>query len=204
VGVNVARRYYWAQRRDSTLLFDNKMSTEEEAAATDEVCASCGQAEIDDVKLKKCDGGCDLVKYCSDVCQENHREQHNGECKKRLAERRDDDLFEQPGDNSCYGECPICCLPLPIEPTKASLMSCCCKTICNGCDIANRTREHEAGLEQRCAFCREPMPKSEEIRKRLMKRIKKNDPAAMRYMGNKRGSEGDYKTALEYLTKALH
>ena len=59
--------------------------------AADEVCASCGIAEVDDVKLKLCDGGCDLVKYCTDKCQENHREQHKGECKRRKAELHDKD-----------------------------------------------------------------------------------------------------------------
>ncbi len=35
-------------------------------------CESCGIAAIDDVKLKDCDN-CDLVKYCSEKCQGNHR-----------------------------------------------------------------------------------------------------------------------------------
>jgi len=37
--------------------------------ASDEVCACCGIAAVDDIKLKLCDGGCDLVKYCGDECQ---------------------------------------------------------------------------------------------------------------------------------------
>ncbi len=186
----------------TSILFDNKMSAEAEASTADICCASCGQAEIDDVKLKKCNGGCDLVKYCSDVCLENHRPQHEEECKKRLAELRDRDLFTQP-DGSCYGECPICCLPQPNDPTKSALMSCCCKTICAGCHYTNSMREYEAGLEHRCAFCREPAAKSkEEGLKRCMKRIKKNDPAAMRYMGKESQHEGDHETALKYLTKA--
>ena len=177
--------------------------SEEEAAATDEVCASCGQAEIDDIKLKNCDGGCDLVKYCSDNCQENHREQHDEQCEKRKAELRDRDLFTMP-DGSYLGECPICCLPLPINNTKSILMSCCSKRLCNGCDYANQKREFRAGLKLRCAFCREPFPKSdEEINKRIMKRIKENnDPAAMSQMGMIRHEEGDYETEFEYLTKA--
>ena len=32
-------------------------------------CASCGVAEVDDIKLVPCDG-CDLVRYCSDACQQ--------------------------------------------------------------------------------------------------------------------------------------
>ncbi len=83
-------------------------------------------------------------------------------------------------------------------------MTCCTKVICNGCNFANQKREQKAGLEKRCAFCREPAPRShQEANKRVMKRIKENnDPAAMRFMGSKRGRERDYKTALRYLTKA--
>ena len=37
-------------------------------AAADElmVCANCGIAQVDDIKLEECDG-CDLVKYCSNL-----------------------------------------------------------------------------------------------------------------------------------------
>ncbi len=62
---------------------------EEEAAASVLLCASCGVAEVDDVKLKPCDG-CDLVRYCSDACQEDHRSEHAGKCKERAAELRDE------------------------------------------------------------------------------------------------------------------
>ncbi len=181
---------------------DNKMGSTEEAAAADMCCASCGQAEINDVPLKKCDGGCDLVKYCTGVCQENHREQHEKACKERAAELRDRDLFTQP-DSSCYGECPICCLPLPLDPKKSTLSPCCSKTICNGCNYANQKREFEAGLKHKCAFCREPDKHSKkEAEKRMMKRIKKKCPVAMRFMGQKRLREGDYESALEYFMKA--
>jgi len=176
-----------------------------EAVVTDIVCcASCGVAEIDDVKLKKCDDdGCDLlVNYCSDECQENHREHHEEECKKRKAELRDEKLFTQP-DISYMGECSICCLPLSIDPGKSSLMSCCCKIICKGCCRAYQKRQFEAGLEQRCVYCREPAPKfQEEFNKNIMKRIKKNDPVAMTHMGKKCRDEGDYGKAFEYFTKA--
>ena len=175
-------------------------STDEKESPSDEVCASCGIAAVDDVTLKKC--ACNLVKYCSVDCQKNHRPRHKKTCKKRLAELHDDELFEQP-DSSHLGECPLCCLPLSIDARKSSMMPCCCKIICNGCDFANKKREFEQGLENRCAFCREPMPKSqEEAGKKTMKRIKKNDPVAMTEMGKRRRDEGDYKTALEYLTKA--
>jgi hypothetical protein len=172
------------------------------ADETDEVCASCGVAAIDDIKLKDCDAGCDLVKYCSDDCQKDHREHHEEECKKQLAELRDRDLFAMP-DGCHHGECPICCLPLEIDPIKSRMMVCCSKLVCNGCNVANQKREVAAGLQRRCVFCRQPAPKTDvETEKRRVKRIKKNCPVAMREEGKKRRDEGDYDTAFEYFTKA--
>ena len=178
------------------------MSTEE-AAGADEICANCGTAAVDDVKLKKC--ACNLIKYCSIACQKNHRPQHKKLCRKRLAELRDVNLFTQP-DESHLGECPICCLSLPIDLTKSIMMPCCCKIICNGCHFANQMQEILGGLKQRCAFCREPASDTEEeINQRIMKRIKENnDPVALRSMGKKHYyNVGNYDTALEYFTKAV-
>jgi Flp pilus assembly protein TadD len=168
----------------------------------DEVCTCCGVAAVDDVKLKDCDAGCGIVKYCSDKCQKHHRPQHEEECKKRSVELRDRDLFTQP-DGSDKGECPICFLPMPIDPEKSVYMSCCSKLSCKGCHCANGKSELEQGLEHRCAFCREPMPKlQEEFDKRVMKRVKKNCPVAMNEMGKEHYHEGDYETAIEYYKKA--
>jgi len=178
------------------------MSTDDEKSSHLMCCASCGIAGVDDVKLKDCDDGCGLVKYCSDKCQNNRREQHEEECIKRKAELRNRDLFEQP-ESSHLEECPICCLPLSLDETKSRLMTCCSKLICIGCHYANSKREYETGLEHRCAFCREPLSKSqEEHDKNRMKRVKKNDPVAMRVMGEKRRLEGDYDGAVEYWTTA--
>jgi tetratricopeptide (TPR) repeat protein len=124
------------------------------------------------------------------------------DCKQRKAELRDKELFTQP-DISYMGECPICCLPLSIDVSKSSMMPCCCKSICEGCNYANTKREIEQGLKRRCVYCREPTPKSpEEFDKKIMKRIKKNDPVAMTEMGKKHFGEGDYGKSLEYFTKA--
>jgi hypothetical protein len=179
-------------------------TTEAEAVVADDTicCASCGRPAVDDVKLKKCDGGCDLVKYCTIDCQDNHRSQHEEECVKRLAEIRDRDLFTMP-DESHLGDCSICCLPLPLNERKFGLMTCCSKSICLGCSYANKKREFEAGLKQRCAYCREPLPKAqEESDKSVMKRIKKNCPVAMTHMGTKCDGKGDHKSALKYYIKA--
>jgi disulfide oxidoreductase YuzD len=171
-----------------------------ELVGADEVCASCGTAAVDDVTLKKC--ACNLVKYCTVDCQKNHRSRHKKECKKRLTEMHDTKLFTQP-DSSHLGECSICCLPLSTDAKKSTMMGCCCKIICNGCERANKMREREQGLEHRCAFCRNPSPKSdEEYDKHLMKRIKKNDPVAMSQMAKKHYKNGDYGKAFEYWTNA--
>jgi len=138
------------------------------------------------------------VRYCCDGCQELHREQHEEEdCKKRY-ELHDKELFEQP-EKTCYGECPLCFLPLPIDQRKSSFYSCCCKSICKGCEIAY----YKSSGHSNCAFCREPaLDTEEENYKRVMERVKANDPAALNQMGRSRYNEGDYKTAFEYWTKA--
>ena len=164
-------------------------------------CASCGTAEGDDIKLKRCNG-CYLVKYCSVECQKAHRSKHKKECKKRAAELKDEILFKQP-ESSCYGDCPICCLPVPIVPQTSTLYPCCGKSICKGCSHANQMREIEGRLQQKCPFCRHPAPKTlEEWNEQLMKRIEANDPVAMCHMGRRRCIEGDYTTAVEYWTRA--
>ena len=166
----------------------------------DACCANCGIAEVDDIKLKLCDG-CDLVKYCSDKCTENHREQHFEECKKRSAELHDKELFTQP-DGSHLGECPLCFLPMPLDNQKTAFYSCCSQLICDGCVFAN----FKSNGSDRCPFCRELVgdddDEDEEIMKRKMERVKANDPAAMREIGAKCYREGDSDTAFEYWTKA--
>ena len=177
------------------------MSVENNEADKMLCCASCGIAEVDNIKLKDCDG-CDLVRYCSDECQQNHKAEHKEACKKRAAELRDNILFKQP-ESTHLGDCPICCLPLPLDPTKSTLMGCCSKVICNGCDHANERREDEMRLAPKCPFCREAVPETkEECRKQNMKRVEANDPAAIRKEGIEQYNKGDYSSAFGYWTKA--
>ena len=169
---------------------------------TMDCCASCGIAGVDDIKLKDCDD-CDLVKYCSVKCQEDHRPKHEEECKERAAELKDEILFKQP-ESTHLGDCPICCLPLPIDPEKYTFPTCCSKRICKGCNYANQMREHERRLQPQCPFCRTAFPYTdEENNEQRMKRVEANDPVAMCYTGMKRYLEGDYNAAFEYLTRAV-
>ena len=163
------------------------------------LCASCGIAEVDEIKLKECDD-CDLVRYCSDECQTEHKTEHTEACKKRAAELRDELLFKQP-ESSHFGDCPICCIPLSLDIRKSPINECCSKVICNGCSHAHRRRAWEKRLEQSCPFCREPVPNTEkESAKLRMKRVKANDPVAIRQEGVMRYNKGEYIKA--YYTKA--
>eukprot|EP00984_Skeletonema_dohrnii_P005372 scaffold1890_cov86-Skeletonema_dohrnii-CCMP3373.AAC.4 len=165
-------------------------------------CASCGIAEVDDIKLTTCDDSCKLVRYCSVACQRDHRPLHEAVCKKRVAELRDYLLFRQP-KISYFGACPICFLPLALDGSKRMMMSCCSKVICDGCWYANKIREQNASLEQRCPFCRHPVPATmAEADANVMKRAEANDLVALRKVGLECIEKGDYRGASEYLTKA--
>ena len=180
---------------------DAKAKEEEGGTADKHVCANCGAAEVDFIKLEQCTD-CDLVKYCSGKCREEHREQHEEDCKKRKAELHDKELFTQPKETH-LGECPLCFLPMPQDRRKSMFMTCCSEIICLGCLYANTlSNKHDEEKAMRCPFCREPAADDDEYDKRNMKRIKANDPAAMRHMGEKCYKEGDYYDAFEYLTKA--
>ena len=165
-------------------------------------CASCGIAEIDDVKLMKDCDDCDLVKYCCNNCQEDHKLEHEEACKKRAADLREELLFKHP-EETYLGDCPICILPLPLDQLRSSFMTCCSKIICNGCKVANLKRQLEMRLALSCPFCRKPEPETEEeLLKRNMKRVAMNDPDAMCYEGGKKYDKGEYRSAFEYWTKA--
>ncbi len=115
---------------------------------------------------------------------------------------KDEILFKQP-ESSDLGDCPICCLPLPLDPSKSGLYPCCCKRICKGCDYANKSREAEGGLQQKCEFCRKDLPSTDdEINEQWMERLEANDPIAMCYMGEKKSIQGDHTSAFEHFTRA--
>ena len=173
----------------------------EETEATPCCCASCGIAVIDEIKLKECDD-CDLARYCSDLCREEHRMQHEEDCKKRAAELRDELLFKQP-ESSHLGDCPICFLPLPLDLKKSNLNTCCSTIICKGCNVANEVREIEMKLQHKCPFCRKALADTdEEVFQQNMRRIEANDPVAMLQQGMKQCNTGDNHGAIEYYTMA--
>ena len=161
-------------------------------------CASCGKAEGDDIQLRTCTA-CKSARYCSVTCQRNHRPKHKKACKKRAAELRDEILFKQP-ESSYLGDCPICCLPLPLDEAKSAFNDCCSKIVCKGCIYANFKRTKEEGFEVTCPFCRASA--EEDPQKLYMKRIQANDPSSLAHLGVTRFLEGNYAEALKYSSKA--
>mmetsp|Transcript_7812 Transcript_7812/g.15946 ORF Transcript_7812/g.15946 Transcript_7812/m.15946 type:complete len:306 (-) Transcript_7812:208-1125(-) len=165
-------------------------------------CASCGITANDDIKLRQCTA-CYLVRYCGVKCQKQHRPHHKRECKKRAAEIQDELLFKQP-ESSHLGDCPICCLPLPLDGRKSTMNPCCSTIICIGCNFANQKREFQAGQkENQCAFCRTPLATTDEgSEPHLMKRVKANDPFALLQMGVLCYQRGEHERSVEYYTRA--
>eukprot|EP00984_Skeletonema_dohrnii_P018056 scaffold8343_cov94-Skeletonema_dohrnii-CCMP3373.AAC.4 len=162
-------------------------------------CASCGATEADDIKLKTCTG-CKSVRYCSIKCQKEHRSQHKRACKKKAAELRDEILFRQTEST----DCPICLLPLPLDPDKLAMISCCARHICAGCEFANALREIEEGLKPTCPFCRLPAPHDDAkmFEVNIKRRAEADDPAALGWMGGKCQEKGDYNGAFEFWKRA--
>jgi len=171
-----------------------------EAATAVKCCASCGVAEVDEIKLKKCDD-CDLVRYCSDKCKEDHRADHEAKCKERAAVLHDELLFRQP-ESTHLGDCPICCLPLNPMTREFVLMGCCSKLICNGCSHASDIHEFEERLEPTCPFCRHPVTNEEDADISNMKRVAANDPLAIRKLGVKHHYNEDYAAAIRCYRRA--
>ena len=111
---------------------------------------------------------------------------------------RDDLLFTQPEVSfSCFGDCPICFLPMPLDEKKTLTFPCCGKFICLGCIYAV--------IQRPCPFCRHPpalAPAQAETDAKLKRRAKANDPIALSQMGHINYSKGDYAKAFQYWTNS--
>ena len=120
----------------------------------------------------------------------------------KAAVSHDEILFMQP-ESTHLGECPICFLPLPIDPCKSSLYSCCSTLLCKGCSRANKRREVEKKLPHKCPFCRKRVPRSEkEVNVNNMKRVAANDAVAIQEEGKTHYQQENFKDAFDCWTKA--
>ena len=166
----------------------------------DKACASCGiKGGEDGGKLKRC-SACKLV-LCSSACQKEHWSHHKQACKKRASELRDELLFKQP-ESSHLGDCPVCCLPLPLDESKSNLYVCCSKIVCNGCRYRHQKRSEEELLESKCPSCDTPTPRNyADFYKCIEERAKASDPIAICEMG-KMHKEHNFSSALKLWAKA--
>ena len=180
---------------------DDDLAMDVVAAEKLKCCASCGVAEIDDIKLKPCPK-CDLVEYCSDECQDEHRHIHEAACMKRVAELHDEILFKQP-ESSHLGDCPICYLPMPHELGAFVVETCCSQITCLGCSHASQHPVLEGGTRNRCPFCRHVVSRTdEEIAKLNMERAKLDDPIALQALGMLNWFHEDHDEAFQCLNRA--
>jgi hypothetical protein len=157
------------------------------------LCSACGKKSD---TLMKC-RNCKCVWYCDKDCQNKHWKEHKKECKpiKKLLDERGGKLnlgteldVGPLGKMPSREECPICMQVLPIHESLHTYFPCCGKTICCGCDYQHKIK---SGKGQTCAFCREPLPKSdEEILARALKRVKCQDPHAMHNIAVEYGRGG--------------
>ncbi len=174
------RRFY---RRSSTASDNDGAAAE----AADMSCAFHGMPEADDDNVN--------------LLKNNDYEQERGVAE---AEVRDGDeiLFRQP-KTTHLGDCPICFLPLPLDPYKSTLQSCCSKVICKGCRRAIRLHEASKKTRHKCPLCRQPEPRSNrELNMNSMKRVAVNDRVAIQERGKKGYYDGHYKDAFKYWTEA--
>ena len=95
-------------------------------------------------------------------------------------ETKDVDLFA-PIIVADREECPICMMPLPLLGNEVLFMSCCGKSICNGCaykHIEVDVKKGTPGDEAKCVFCQQPMASIGNYNKQLKKLMKKKNPKA--------------------------
>ena len=152
-------------------------------ATDDNTCANCGKGEEENRNLKTCTA-CKMVKYCCRDCQIAHRPQHKRECKRRAAELHDEELFKVHPPNE---DCPICFLPVPLDPGENIFDICCGKSICKGClygMVLEQTKKGKKGEELGiCAFCRAPKASSDETVERIKKLMEKGNALAYLQLG---------------------
>ena len=123
---------------------------------------------------------CGIIHFASSILlsllvKKSHRRLHKKECRRIAAELFDEVLFKMPPPGE---ECPICCLPMPLDESQVAYMSCCCKLMCAAC---------LGGFAQPgspCPFCRAPSPTYAEGVENLKKRMAVNDGEAFHQLAS--------------------
>ena len=147
------------------------------------ICANCGK---EGSNVNNTCNKCNMVRYCNAACKKKHRHKHKKDCDEhvrlnaeRAAEVHDEALFKRPPP--VFDDCPICFQRMPSLPTGSRYKSCCGKQICSGCSHAPvYDNKGNKVIEELCAFCRIPVPQSdEEVVERIKKRAELGDAIAI-------------------------
>ena len=101
------------------------------------------------------------------------------------ADYRRNKLFLDPPPKE---DCPICMLPMPHASGACGVgktyMACCGTMICSGCSKAEDGEVEKGNIKAWCAFCRVPIPTTDEENiKRVMVRCEQNDANAFYKLG---------------------
>jgi len=195
-----------SKSNDNTLEVIEQLQTRT-ADNTVSVCANCGK---EGTNINNICNKCKQVKYCNAACKKKHRHKHKKDCEdhlKQITDEHDEELFKEPPPKD--GDCPICFLRIPSIDTGGKYMSCCGKIICSGCAHApvfdNQGNEVN---NQKCAFCRTPLPTSDEgVVQINKKRVAVDDAIAINCLGfyyynGKYGFPKDQTKALELYHRA--
>ena len=160
---------------------DDTAATTKNGTTPTKLCSAC---ETKSDTLMKC-RACKCVWYCDKKCQNKHWKEHKRECKriKKELDKRGGKLdlgteldVGPLGKVPPREECPICMQVLPLHERLHIYFACCGKTICRACDYRH---EIKSDGRRTCAFCRTPLPDSDENLARLRKRAERKDSAAL-------------------------
>ncbi len=150
--------------------------------------------------------GMDVSISAAASASDKHVNELEQECKTRAAEKMNGNILFRQSERSHLGDCPICLLPLPLDNENSIMQSCCTKMICIGCYYASIKYEAEEKIgngKRTCPICRQPEPKTKaDIKLYKTKRIRVNDPIAIREAGKRCYHQGDFEGAFGYCGKA--
>ena len=144
----------------------------DEPIAMMKICGSCEQRELPEGAFSE---------------EQRGRRQSIRRCEECVAAGNQLVLMKKGRTRSEEDDCPICQLPLPLDPQQTAFKVCCMTLVCEGCTLAARKR----GMND-CPFCRAPAPKEgSENLARTEKRADAGDPVAIWYLGS-HYVDGDY------------
>ena len=130
------------------------------------------------------------------------RRQSSRRCEECVAAGNQLVLMKKGRTRSVEDDCPICQLPLSLDPKQSMFNPCCTKKVCNGCNLAARKRNMRD-----CPFCRAPTPDEQQVLAMIQKRVAAGDPVAIfdlgaQYRSGQYGLNKDVTKAVELYERA--